>query len=437
MITIKAKTRNRELTKFNEQILQKGKNLPHYPIILYVRDRGKTYYLNTGLATSNVNMDGTEFKDKDRTKLENLELTNRLQKMLRDCNDYALKHERQSVDMLKDGLTRIIKGKGMGCVGGLTDAVMRYIELHNLRSATRTMYEGLAKKIEVYDKGASMDSVDVDWLNGFEEYMDDDGLAVNSIAIYMRCLRAVFKWAHKPSVMLTSNRVFEDYSIKTEKVSKFTMTAQQLADFRDYPCEPWQQRYKDMAMLSFYMAGINVGDLCSVIELVNGRLEYERQKTGADYNLPIVREAREILERYKGEEHLLDVMDGRADYHSFTKLWNKALKKIGLSELVKDKRGVRQKVVYHPLFPELTTYTFRYSFATIANDEVGVSIENIGKCLGHAWATRGNVTLEHYINRQRKQIDSTIEAVVEYMRGIKGRPKEVIDAEIRVRDGME
>jgi len=43
---------------------------------------------------------------------------------------------------------------------------------------------------------------------------------------------------------------------------------------------------------------------------------------------------------------------------------NRALKKIGSYEIVKDKAGKMRKVEYHPLFPDLTTYWNRHSWAT-------------------------------------------------------------------------
>ena len=49
---------------------------------------------------------------------------------------------------------------------------------------------------------------------------------------------------------------------------------------------------------------------------------------------------------------MLNVMDGRADYHSFMRRWNIALKKIGTQEVVPDKVGKKRKIIYRPLFPD-------------------------------------------------------------------------------------
>lgn len=227
----------------------------------------------------------------------------------------------------------------------------------------------------------------------------------------------MFNWAIDNE--LTDKYPFRRFKIKQEKTAINNITVDQLRQLRDYPCEPWQEIYRDLFMLSFYLCGINIGDMLLLTKdnVRNGRIVYKRQKTGHLYDLPIADEAKRIIECYKGERYLLSPMDELTDYHTFTSHANKALKKIGPSEKVADKVGKRRKVVYHPILPDITTYTARYTFASLGA-ELDIPRETIALCLGHAWT---DVTA-HYIAYDRKKIDEAVRRIVDYVNEDRQQP---------------
>lgn len=55
-------------------------------------------------------------------------------------------------------------------------------------------------------------------------------------------------------------------------------------------------------------------------------------KTNAMIDLPVEKEAMDIIDKYKGKDWLLSPMDGRVDYRSFERIWNDNLKKWTLGE---------------------------------------------------------------------------------------------------------
>jgi integrase len=175
-------------------------------------------------------------------------------------------------------------------------------------------------------------------------------------------------------------------------------------------------------MLSFYLAGMNPVDLlnCKKSSFRDGHISFIRQKTNKQGQrkvrtivLPVVSEAKKIITKYSGsEEYLLCFMDGRKDYHSFMKKADKTLKTIGPSEKVKDKAGKLRKMEYHPILPNITLYTARYTFGSIAANDLDISERTIGMCLGHSWAK--NVTSRYMANDQGK-IDNAVRRVVEYV----------------------
>ncbi|MBE9488452.1 MAG: hypothetical protein IMY73_04630 [Bacteroidetes bacterium] len=50
-------------------------------------------------------------------------------------------------------------------------------------------------------------------------------------------------------------------------------------------------------------------DLVNLKEITNGRIEFSRAKTKRLYSIKVEPEAIEIIERYKGKEHLINIMD--------------------------------------------------------------------------------------------------------------------------------
>ena len=62
-------------------------------------------------------------------------------------------------------------------------------------------------------------------------------------------------------------------------------------------------------MLIFYLAGINAVDLFHLKEITNGFIEYRRAKTGRLYTIRVEPEAMEIIERYRGKNYLLNILD--------------------------------------------------------------------------------------------------------------------------------
>jgi integrase len=169
-------------------------------------------------------------------------------------------------------------------------------------------------------------------------------------------------------------------------------------------------------MLIFYLIGINMVDLCGLKRLRNGRVEYRRSKTGTLFSIKVEPEAMAIMEKYKGKDFLVDIMDGRKDYNSYVKKINKVLKAIGPVEYVKEERGktrITSRMIAHrePLFPELSTYWARHTWASLAA-ELEIPKETISAALGHS---SGSVT-DIYINFNRKKIDEANRKVLDYVK---------------------
>ena len=346
-----------------------------------------------------------------RTERNSVAKSARLRDLYDQIEAYALQNPHMRADRLKDAVLIIVKGRGSAKHGKVfADYIIEFAETKDNRN-TKILYELTHKKVVEFDALATFSTIDEQWLEDFERHFKNQGMSVNGIAQQLRNIRAVYNYCRKRRY--TQEYPFLTYRIKEEMVAPNSLTVDQLRTLRDYPCEAWQEIYRDLFMLSFYLGGVNAGDLLLCKGLKNGRFTEKRQKTGELIDVPVCAEALQIIEKYKGKNYLLNVMDGYKDYHDFTSRWDRALKKIGTTEIVPDKVGRRRKIVYHPLFPSITTYTARYTFASIAANDLEIPTETIGKCLAHAWSK--NTVTARYISDDRRKVDKAFDKVIRYV----------------------
>lgn len=203
----------------------------------------------------------------------------------------------------------------------------------------------------------------------WKDKMLNAGLCRNTVNYYLRGLRAIYNRA----VMLEltkDNTPFKMVSCNNVKTAKRAITQQQLRTLAYMELEGSQRRARDMFMLSFYLRGIAPVDLAKLktqnVVMHNKKwyIRYKRSKTSQELCIEVVDEAKEIINKYLGEDDtLLDIPNSK----SYWDRVNKSLKSVG------SKCGVS--------FP-LTMYCARHTWATLSQS-IGTPIEVISKGLGH------------------------------------------------------
>ena len=194
------------------------------------------------------------------------------------------------------------------------------------------------------------------------------------------------------------------------------MTIEELIKFRDYPCEEHQKLYQDIFMLMFYLIGINMIDLCNLKGIDGERINYKRAKTSRLYSIKVEPEAERIINKYRGEKQLLNILDRYENYRNFTWRMNKNLHEIGEMKLVnkKIKGKTRQIKERTPLFPQISTYWARHTWATIAAS-LDIPKETIAAALGHG----GNTVTDIYIDFDQKKIDKANRKIIDFVNNYK------------------
>lgn len=306
---------------------------------------------------------------------------------------------------LRDKLKEIVKGK-MPIDKVFVDYIDEFAKT-KLNARTVDIYIQTKNKIQKFDSDCKFEDIDRAWLTKFERWMIDSGMKTNACSVHMRNIRAVFNYCIDEEY--TTLYPFRKFKIKKEETRKRSLTVEQLRTLRDYPCEEYQVRYRDIFMLMFYMIGINAIDLFHAkdSDVVDGRLEYKRSKTGKLYSVLIQPEAQAIIDKYKGKNYLLNVLDEYKNYKDFLHRMGDALKDIGPME----RKGLGGKKIRHPLFKDISSYWARHTWATIAAS-LDIPKEVISAGLGHEI---GSSITSIYIDFNMKKVDDANRAVIDYV----------------------
>ena len=379
-----------------------------YPIKLYVYYEGSRFLFTTPYSSAPGNWDGSGYnRNEPNYRAKNIRLSE-----IRNKAEMVL----LQIDRMDGGKPRaesvkaMINEQAFGIVVPKADILAGLFERFASRKSgmTQELYGMTYRKVTEFDPEADISKISKEWLESFDAWMEEAGLKTNTRSIHLRNLRAVMNYAIDEEV--TTNYPFRKFKIKSEPTRKRSLTKEQLATLRDYGCEEHQKRYRDIFMLMFYLIGVNAKDLLHAkpSDVYNGRLEYKRAKTGKLYSILIQPEAAEIIRRYKGKGYLLNIMDEYGSYKDFLHRMNDSLRKIGCVE----RKGRGGKKIITPLFPDLSSYWARHTWATIAAS-LDIPKETISAALGHEI---GSAVTSIYIDFDQKKVDEANRAVLDYIK---------------------
>ena len=256
----------------------------------------------------------------------------------------------------------------------------------------------------------TFDKMTVEWMEDFDTFLAKTAPKPNARAINHRNIRTVFNYARKRK-KLDIPYPYDDFKIKHQETRKLAMTVEQTKQLKDYPVqEAHIEKYRDIFLLMIYLRGINAADLFSAkkAQIINGRLEYSRCKTGAFCSVKIEPEAQEIMNKYSGEEYLLDIAERYKDTKDYLRKMDKGLKKIGPMAY----EGKHGKKKYEGLFTWLSSNAARHTWATLVAYDLGYSIDVASEGLTHKYGSR---TTQIYIMKMQKNVDKANRELIDYI----------------------
>ncbi len=287
---------------------------------------------------------------------------------------------------------------------------------------TQNLYMYTLSVIQAYDHNIGpklCTAITSEWIKSFFKWLERQGLSGNTIWLHFSHLRAVLKHAHKCKYI--NDIPVADISIRRKETAKRSLSVSQIRYLYNLSTENVTDRhgkklpyFADIFLLSIYLRGIRPVDLANLTDdnVINNRLEYTAQKTGTNYSIKLEPEALAIINRHKGKRHLIDILDKYTSYQSFFKSLNKSLRNIGISgKFYPQHVKMKEKA----LFPKISAYWARHSWATIAA-ELEIPIETISHGLGHMIG--GDITLVYVAYRQSK-VDDANRKIIDYILNVK------------------
>ena len=164
---------------------------------------------------------------------------------------------------------------------------------------------------------------------------------------------------------------------------------------------------RDVFLLSFYLAGINLADLYSMENscYTEGRISYYRQKTRdrrrdkAFISIKLMPEVLPLFEKYRDKAGIkvFSFYKMYSSSHIFDSNINKGLKVVAKS------CGIEKLTCYHA----------RFSYATIARNDCDISKDDISQALNHV--DKGLKTTEIYLKKDWSKIDNAIRKVIDHL----------------------
>jgi site-specific recombinase XerD len=379
-------------------------------VFFIITYRGKRFQVSTGV-DSDAKFSGL---DVPRTVTNWRTKTSTLARLYSSIEAYMMENPSIPSAQMKDNIKSIIAGKEMEAEKNLLYYFCEYVKTKT-KKGTVEIYERTMRRIEAYDNKCTYDTIDRSWLERFQAHELAKGRMQNGIAIDLRNIRTIFNWGIDNE--FTTKYPFRKFKIASERQQYLYLGAKEMKEYRDYPLEPFMEKYRDLFMLGFYLIGINISDLLELPSgcIKNGRIQYRRNKTARLYDIKVEPEAMEIINKYRGTKHLLSILDDGTKEESFRRTINDYLKRVGKVEYRKNKRGALIKKEITPLHPDIVWYTARRSWATIAAS-LDIPKEVIGKALGHSeW---DNTTTDLYIQFDHKKIDDANRKVIDHLNSI-------------------
>ncbi len=276
-------------------------------------------------------------------------------------------------------------------------------QLPTYKGQSQKLMEHTINIVEEFFNGRPMffDDITAGVLRQIDEHWQKTK-SINTRGIYFRNIRAIFNRAIDDEI--TTNYPFRKFKIKStpKKKHEFPIESlRKLANLEFSKTDNLKELARDVFMLSFFLCGANLKDIYNLTQdnYKKGKICFVRTKIKRfepeRVEITLQPEAKAILEKYKGSQHLFSFADKYQNYDTF------------INNIDKRIRLLRNDID----FEDLTLYYARYTWATIAFKQ-GVDEKIISKSLGHQDTT---VAGKFYILYDWSLTDRANRKVIDYV----------------------
>lgn len=270
-----------------------------------------------------------------------------------------------------------------------------------MAAAYRSTRSSLAKY--VYNVDIDMEKVDYRFVQGYIEFLTQQGIRANTVCYYLRNLRTLYNQAIVDGLCTDKEYPFVKVSTRPAKTVKRAISREDMEAIANLSLEGnyKMELSRDLYLFSFYAQGMSFVDVVFLKKgnIVGETIIYNRHKSKQLIQIVITPQMNQLMKKYAGNGEyifpIIDVNNPQSVYHQYrlalTNI-NRHLQKIELS------LGIQKRI---------TTYTARHTWATLAHD-YGAPISVISAGLGHTSEEMTRVYLKELDSKVLNQVNLVI-----------------------------
>lgn len=287
------------------------------------------------------------------------------------------------------------------------EAYITRLEKEGRKSYAQNMGYTLKYLIECFGESVILQEFTPSALTLFEKHLRKGGSSDTTINIRMSHLKALLNAAANDSIVEYKVFPFRNYKIPTKAVRDICISKEELHRLREAKFKGVSERRhtvaRDLFMLSFYCAGINLTDLMDA-RLDGDTITFVRKKTATkkqgekEVSITIQPEARAIIDKHLTKEGKLDFGYNYSQYEQFRSFVTKGLNKIG------EELGFEKKLMY---------YSARKTFVQFGTN-LGIPLYILEYAIGQTIKDKNNRPIHDYFKVMRPQADMAIRTIISY-----------------------
>ena len=281
------------------------------------------------------------------------------------------------------------------------------LEREGRKSYSRNMGYTLKYILEGLGENITLQAIGAGQLEKFESFMRKRGDSDTTINIRMSHLKALLNAAVNDGMVEYKIFPFNNYKTPAKAVRDICISKKELQRLREAEFKGISERChtvaRDLFMLSFYCAGINLTDLMDA-RLDGDTITFVRKKTATrkrgekQVSITIQPEARAIINKYITDDGKLDFGYRYRDYEQFRSFITKGLNKIG------EDLGFEKKLMY---------YSARKTFVQYGTD-LGIPLYILEYAIGQTIKDANKRPIHDYFKVMRTQADMAIRTIISY-----------------------
>lgn len=292
----------------------------------------------------------------------------------------------------------------------LCEYAKKYIaELNNngQDSYARNMGYTLKYLTECFGENVALSSINTSAIKMWEKWLVRMGYSPTTINIRMSHLKALLNAAVTEGIVEYKIFPFRGYKIPAKNVREIWISKDELNKLREAEFYGVSERRhtvaRDLFMLSFYFAGINLTDLMDA-RLDGDTINFVRKKTAAKkqgekgVSLTIQPEARAIIDHYITDDGKLDFGYNYRQYEQFRSFVTKGLNKIG------EDLGFEKKLMF---------YSARKTFVQFGQ-QLGIPLYVLEYAIGQSIKDSNSRPIFDYMKVMRFQADLAIRKIIDF-----------------------